>query len=312
TPYTANSVSGTIYLDGTYDGELNDMATSDDKPLVNVEVAHYNQLNQAVNDASGHYVIEVTNTGKYSIGVAATRSPTCLMLPKGNGSTVDASKNLISFNYDRTEVPGTGGDGGGTVVVNYYAVNYIAGEYGVLNGDPAEQAKEGTKPQNLPTVTGKTGYSFKGWFLEAPEKQLDSAQQVVNKTLSFYAAYKDKGVNLITGEKIPSLNKAKHFSYLHGDNYGNVNGDKPMSRAEVVVIFSRLLAKAMPDDLQLSSKFTDVPQLSWYAPAVAYMEQFGIIDGYADGTFCPANSITRAEAICVINALLDRSPTKHL
>ena len=50
-----------------------------------------------------------------------------------------------------------------------------------------------------------------------------------------------------------------------------------------------------------SEKFADDADISDYAKsAVENMRALGIISGYADGTFCPKNSITRAEAAKIL------------
>lgn len=48
-------------------------------------------------------------------------------------------------------------------------------------------------------------------------------------------------------------------------------------------------------------KFADDADISDYAKsAVENMRALGIISGYTDGTFCPKNSITRAEAAKIL------------
>lgn len=84
-----------------------------------------------------------------------------------------------------------------------------------------------------------------------------------------------------------------------GDENGNFRADAGITRAEVVVLFSRLLKNPMPSGLKLTSKFGDVPQDKWYFTSVAYMEQFGIVSGYEDGTFRPEDTISRSELVAI-------------
>ena len=52
-------------------------------------------------------------------------------------------------------------------------------------------------------------------------------------------------------------------------------------------------------------EFTDESQISDYAKAsVRYLKSIGILSGYADGSFQPANPITRAEAAKLLYELL--------
>ena len=46
----------------------------------------------------------------------------------------------------------------------------------------------------------------------------------------------------------------------------------------------------------------------WAQDAINKAANEGIISGYTDGTFRPDNNITRAEAISIINRVLDRRP----
>lgn len=71
--------------------------------------------------------------------------------------------------------------------------------------------------------------------------------------------------------------------------------DRNMTRAEVIAIFSRLLTEKMNMDQTYAATFRDVRGSNWYANAVGYMQQTGVVTGYADGTFGPEEPITRAE-----------------
>jgi len=51
--------------------------------------------------------------------------------------------------------------------------------------------------------------------------------------------------------------------------------------------------------------FMDVPFGSWFGKYVAYAKDAGIISGYADGSFGPANNITRAEVAKIVSIILD-------
>lgn len=54
--------------------------------------------------------------------------------------------------------------------------------------------------------------------------------------------------------------------------------------------------------------FSDVPAASWSAPYIATAASKGWINGYKDGTFRPGNTITRAEAVTILNKMLGRTP----
>ena len=65
-------------------------------------------------------------------------------------------------------------------------------------------------------------------------------------------------------------------------------------------MFARLLTEQMEANKSYPASFSDVTSAHWAANYIGYMEQFGIVRGYSNGTFRPNAPITRAEfaAIC--------------
>ena len=52
--------------------------------------------------------------------------------------------------------------------------------------------------------------------------------------------------------------------------------------------------------------FSDVPKNRWYSDYIQKAVQYGLINGYTDGTFRPNQNIPRAEAVTMINRMLNR------
>ncbi|MDD5054640.1 MAG: S-layer homology domain-containing protein [Candidatus Peribacteraceae bacterium] len=82
---------------------------------------------------------------------------------------------------------------------------------------------------------------------------------------------------------------------------GTFRPDDPVNRAEAV----KMLALAAhlteePADPESTLPFTDIPEDAWFTPLVRLAADLGIVRGYGDGTFRPANHITRAEAAAII------------
>ena len=100
--------------------------------------------------------------------------------------------------------------------------------------------------------------------------------------------------------KTATLNKTDHFAFLKGYPGGGFAPGKNMSRAEVTTMFARLLTEQMEANKSYPASFSDVTSAHWAANYIGYMEQFGIVRGYSNGTFRPNAPITRAEfaAIC--------------
>jgi uncharacterized repeat protein (TIGR02543 family) len=136
----------------------------------------------------------------------------------------------------------------------------------------------------------KDGYIFKGWY-KADGSVWNFSTDKVTADLTLTA----KWTVAKPATEIPALDKVNHFAYMQGYPDKTFGPQKNMTRAEVTVMFARLLVEKMDVDKQYPSQFSDVNPAKWYANAIGYMEQFGIITGYSDGTFRPDAQITRAE-----------------
>jgi len=78
------------------------------------------------------------------------------------------------------------------------------------------------------------------------------------------------------------------------DTQFNPNG--MMNRAMLSTVLYRLAGEP---EVTAAADFTDVAADAWYADAVAWAAESGIVDGYEDGTFRPAGAVTR-EQIAVL------------
>ena len=61
--------------------------------------------------------------------------------------------------------------------------------------------------------------------------------------------------------------------------------DESITRAEVTVMFSRLITEKMDSNKDYSSSFPDVSEDNWYAPQLGFMEQYGIIEAFYSEEF---------------------------
>ena len=52
--------------------------------------------------------------------------------------------------------------------------------------------------------------------------------------------------------------------------------------------------------------YPDVPADAWYAKAVEFVSDLGLMRGYEDGTFRPNDRLTRAEAAIILKRLVER------
>jgi cysteine-rich repeat protein len=77
-----------------------------------------------------------------------------------------------------------------------------------------------------------------------------------------------------------------------GDRPTDLDLESPVNRAEAVTLLQRFFGFAGHNN---QSPFPDVPTAQWYWPAVTAAARAGIVRGYEDGAFRPANNVTIAE-----------------
>lgn len=82
-----------------------------------------------------------------------------------------------------------------------------------------------------------------------------------------------------------------------------------ITRAEFVSMTLRLFKTETED---VGKRFGDVPDSFWGAEAIQAAANLGIISGYADGTFRPGQSITRAEAVSILNRITGRDTCRAI
>ena len=99
-----------------------------------------------------------------------------------------------------------------------------------------------------------------------------------------------------------------HMGVLGGYSDGTFRPNAPITRAEFAKI---AVSFAQINGFSEYGYFTDVDSSDWYAPYVDAAKSVGLIEGYSDGSFKPANKITRAEACTIVNRALGRKPSKN-
>ncbi|MGG1556253.1 S-layer homology domain-containing protein [Paenibacillus ferrarius] len=99
------------------------------------------------------------------------------------------------------------------------------------------------------------------------------------------------------------IDKASAMKLMSGYPDGTFAPDQPITRAEMASLAASLTA----GDTQ-GAGFTDLAG-HWAKSAILKVQGAGILEGYADGSFKPEQSITRAEAVTMMNRLLGRQPS---
>jgi len=93
-------------------------------------------------------------------------------------------------------------------------------------------------------------------------------------------------------------------SLYQGNEQGAFMPDGSMTRA----MFTQVLANLEQVDLTKykTSRFTDVPAAEWYAPAVEWAADKGIVAGVGGNKFAPNDSITREQMAVMLNNYISK------
>ena len=111
----------------------------------------------------------------------------------------------------------------------------------------------------------------------------------------------------------PALNIDDHYAYMKGYPDKTFGPDKPMTRAEVTMMFARLLKERPEKGRKYIMPYKDIYENDWYAYAVTFMSEKKLVSGYPDGTFKPNAPITRAEFASIasrFDSLVDKADLK--
>ena len=94
---------------------------------------------------------------------------------------------------------------------------------------------------------------------------------------------------------------------LGGYGDGTFRPDQPVTRAELAAILVRVQGGSASAG---NTTFTDTDG-HWAEGYISSAVSSGLVFGYDDGSFKPNRSITRAEAVTMMNRLLMRSPMSN-
>jgi len=117
--------------------------------------------------------------------------------------------------------------------------------------------------------------------------------------------YKDVKENYWAAEYIEAVTKKGLFK---GTSKGSFEPAKSITRAEVATVIARYLGAEKEKDSGYYEKVFNDIEGNWAEGSIKEIYRYGILKGYADGTFKPANTIKRSECVAMINRMLFRGP----
>jgi len=99
----------------------------------------------------------------------------------------------------------------------------------------------------------------------------------------------------------PVANEKRHERYIRGCGDNNLKPDDKLTRAEMAMVLYNLLTAHTQEPFEQKQVFADVDTNAWYAKAVAYLYDKGIVRGYEDKTYRPNVRITYAEMVVLVS-----------
>lgn len=216
--------------------------------------------------------------------------------PKGDS----VEKMTFTNTYTRSTSGGGGGSTGAAITANKTDAQgkALAGATFVLEDSRGREAYQATS--NTSGTVRFTDVSSGTYTLlekKAPEGYVLSNETYTLTVSGSRITMNGKSYSPVTfvNRKAAELNRTDHFAFLVGYTDDTFGPERNMTRAEVTTMFARLLTEQIEADKTYSNTFSDVPKGYWAANYIGYMQQFGIITGYSDGSFRPDAPVTRAE-----------------
>ena len=209
-------------------------------------------------------------------------------------------KMTFTNTYTRSSNGGGGGSSGASITVNKTDAlgKPLAGASFVLKDSRGREAYQATS--NASGIVRFTRVGSGTYTLlekAAPEDYVTSDKTYELTVSGSRVTMNGKPYSPVTfvNRRAAELNRRDHTAFLVGYAEGTFGPERNMTRAEVTTMFARLLTEQIEADKTYSSTFNDVAKNCWAANYIGYMQQFGIVTGYTDGSFRPNAPVTRAE-----------------
>ena len=184
---------------------------------------------------------------------------------------------------------------------------------GISHGDVTtnyDRTTEGTRV----TITVKPEDGYRLNSLTVTDKDGNRIEVTANADGTYSFIMPDSGVevkaNFVPAIADPEdtgvagwLNTEDHIAYMVGYDTGNFGPDNNVTRAQVAVMFYRLLRNP---DVPVTMTFNDVHEGVWYAQAVNTLASLGIVAGVGNGNYEPDRAITRAEFCAIAVRFTDK------
>ncbi len=284
-------LDGVLYNDGFADTAGETLTTTVSKPKQHLYLVYAEQKYKlTVENATGEETGKAVGGGEFYKGKPATISaiPASGYTFSGwtfNPSTVTASNPnsdgeqtiimpaqevIATARFILTDAGGNGGDGGGN------------------GGDGDGEDIDTTNPiVTKPVEPEKPIVPEKPIFPEKPVPPVKPEKPTIN---DIHNLVDDPYYKLIREYSI----------YIHGYPDDNIHPADSITRAEVMAVIYNLYGNGYISDEQSLARFNDTDSGDWYSQAIAFCVDFGIVNGYSNGTMEPNEPISRAELAAIL------------
>lgn len=240
-----------------------------------------------------------TDANKYRLVIHATKREESDNGVYYEDSEATADKMTFTNTYTRSS-GGGGGSSSASITVNKTDAlgKPLAGASFVLKDSRGREAYQATSnASGIVRFTRVDSGTYTLLEKAAPEGYVTSDKTYELTVSGSRVTMNGKTYSPVTfvNRRAAELNRRDHYAFLVGYADGTFGPECNMTRAEVTTMFARLLTEQIEADKTYSSTFNDVAKDCWAASYIGYMQQFGIVTGYEDGSFRPDAPVTRAE-----------------
>jgi len=261
-------------------------------------------------DANGGTVDSATATTETDGKLASLPTPTRSGSYRFNGWFTAASGGRkvtadTVFDEDTTiyaQWTYTGSTGGRSI--SYYTVTFNTDGGSKVTSQRIRRNAKATEPE----VPAKDGFEFKGWYTDKEFENAYDFTAKVTKSITLYAKWvEEKVVHVCPSEKFSDLDTTKWYhediDYVLENNIMLGTADtifdpeENLTRGMLVTILYRSEGEPATNR---SIPFADVDMGAYYASAVIWAQQNGIVKGISETEYAPDMSVTREQLATIM------------
>lgn len=233
-----------------------------------------------------------------------------------HGRTLTSGKYIIWYENDESiklklklvqkyNLKGTGSwslSGAPDSTWSYYS-DWLNGKHYFLDAENHWAESDINSMQNKGWMVGTDEHTF------SPNKPLTRAQGAVVLVRALGLSNTTFNENTQEFQDVPNthwaydeIQLAYEFGMIKGIQEDNFDPDAPLTRAQMVVMLSRILDY---NDISVdeSKQFADVNIDHWAYSDVNLLAEKGVVSGYSDGLFYPNDNVTRAQMAALMNRI---------